>query len=82
MTNTVALYFSIEKDKELSKQIEDSLSRWDIHKETKNFIPEFLVFSLQDKGTLQIEELSDYGLEVKFRQDVQRNHYKIEANVY
>lgn len=82
MLNRIALYYSIDKNHSLESQINEALVSWNNRKDTRDFVPQYLVFSLdkeiEAQELLHLAELRE--LEVSFRKDVTRNHFKIEAD--
>ena len=78
--DTIAIYFSINKYETLDKQVDLALKSWNKKNETRDYIPEFLVLSLEDKDKYQDVIIRD--LNVLFRKDVQKNHFKIEGKIF
>ena len=81
MLNRIALYYSIDKTNSLDSQIKQALASWNVRKETKDLIPQYLVFSLEESHVIELDKIAqEHELEVCFRKDVTRNHFKIEGD--
>ena len=81
MLNRIALYYSINKINSLESQIQEALVSWNNRKDTRDLIPQWIVFSLdkENEGSELRYIVEPYNLEVCFRKDVTRNHFKIEG---
>lgn len=66
-----------KNSKSLDSQVKLALGSWDKRKETKDVVPEYIVFNEQQN----IEEKVICGLEVQFRKNVQKNHFMIEGSL-
>jgi hypothetical protein len=76
----IAIYFSMDKTRTLEEQIQSALESWDRHQETRDIVPEYLVFSPADEDKINVKSICE--LEVRYRKDVQRNHFKLEGRIY
>lgn len=74
--NGIAILFRMEKNRSLESLIKEALDSWYRRRETKNLTPECVVFSSKQKDITPLTKILE--LEVKFRADVQPNHFKIE----
>ncbi len=73
--NAIELLWQMEHNRSLESQIKEALDSWNHHKETRDIVPESIVFSLSKQSVIKEKRIQD--LDVKFSQLVQPNNFKI-----
>lgn len=77
--NEISLYWHLSSPKlDLEQQVQLALNRWNIRKDTKDIVPEDIVF--HDETETELTEI--LGLTVKFDKRVQKNHLKIVGSLF
>ena len=75
--NSIGLIWQMESGKSLELQVKEALDAWNRRKETKDFVPEYLVFHTDKESRVTEKRIQD--LDVKFREQVQANTFWIEG---
>lgn len=67
------------KNRNLSKSVQDALRRWDVRKETKDAVPETVIFHTLHKDEIQEDKIQE--LEVEFENSIIPKHFKIRGTL-
>lgn len=77
--NEISLYWHLSNPKlDLEQQVQLALNRWNTRTDTKDIVPELVLF--HDEMETSLTEI--LGLVVKFDKRVQKNHLKIVGRLF
>ena len=83
MLNKIGLMWHFGNLDNLERSIQDALGSWNKHKDTREIVPEFIVFNNnQVLSESIVNNIKLNKLEIVLRKSVQLNHFVIEGKLF
>lgn len=81
--NNIGILWHFSKIDNLERAITDALNSWNRHKDTREIVPDYIVFNQnQILSESIVKFIQENKLDIVLRKSVQVNHFVIEGKLY